>query len=104
MKSTVIQKTSLERIKAIHQLSLDYNTRQSKQHSGKILELIRHHIAEIEELRNKGDKHYLIETGDLIILCFELLLDNDQSIDDVLLKCFERYENKLNNLLKASSH
>ena len=54
---------------------------------------------EIEKLADKKDPHYLIETGDLLILCFELLLEAGVDIDEVVLKCFERYEKKLGELI-----
>lgn len=59
------------------------------------IEFIKHHAEEIEELYNKGDKHYAVETGDMIILCIELLKNNNINIDDILKKCYGRFEDKL---------
>lgn len=51
-------------------------------------------------LRAKGDAHYLVETGDLIILCLEILIENNQSPDRILSRCYDRYKKKLTTLLK----
>lgn len=100
MKENVLQKKSLERTKNIHELSRLYNKKLKNNHKKRLLELMREHIEEITKLSNKNNRHYLTETGDLIILCFELLLENNVSINKVLLKCFKRYETKLPKLIK----
>ena len=69
-------------------------------HLGILLELMRHHIDEIEELFKKKDNHFMVETGDLAVLCYELMLENGGSIDDILMRCFDRYDRKLESLLK----
>ena len=68
-----------------------------------LLELMCKHIEEIEQLKAKGDKHYVVETGDLIILCFEMLLENQASIDETLETCFKRYEDKLGGAFTSRS-
>ncbi|MBF0479676.1 MAG: hypothetical protein HQL26_09365 [Candidatus Omnitrophica bacterium] len=98
-KQKVICDEALRRIEEIHQLSRQYNGKVSGGHQGKLLELMRHHIDEIEELAQAGNQHFLIETGDLLVLCFELLLENKADVNDVLGECFGRYERKLNSLL-----
>jgi len=98
MKVTVIKDKSLHRIKAIHNLSRKYNKRLSNNHTFKLLELIKEHAKEIQQLHKARDKHYLVETGDLIVLCFEVLLENNASIDKTLLKCFKRYEKRFSSL------
>jgi hypothetical protein len=100
MKENVLQTKSLARIKNIHKLSRLYNKRLKNNHKKRLLELMREHIEEITKLSNKNNRHYLTETGDLVILCFELLLENNVSINKVLLKCFKRYETKLLKLIK----
>ena len=102
MKENVLQKKSLARTKNIHELSRLYNKKLKNNHKKRLLELMREHIEEITKLSNKNSRHYLTETGDLIILCFELLLENNVSINKVLLRCFKRYETKLPKLIKES--
>ncbi len=101
MNESVIKKKSLERIKNIHKLSRLYNRKLKNNHKKRLLELMKEHIEEIEELSKKNNKHYLTETGDLIILCFGVLLENNISIDKTLLQCFKRYEAKLPKLIKG---
>jgi len=60
---------------------------------------MRHHIGEIEELALRQDRHFLVETGDLAVLCLELLLEHGVSPDKIMGRCFGRYERKLNGLL-----
>jgi len=64
-----------------------------------LLELMAHHIEEIRDLWREGDRHALIETGDLAVLCFELLLEYRVSPDRIMRECFGRYEKKLSVLL-----
>ena len=99
MTDKVLYDGALDRIKKIHQLSQKFNSMLGKPHQERLLELMRKHIDEIEKLADKKDPHYLIETGDLFILCFELLLEAGVDIDEVVLKCFERYEKKLGELI-----
>ena len=99
MNEPAINKKSLERIKNIHKLSKLYNRKLKNNHKKRLLELMKEHIEEIEELAGKNNKHYLTETGDMIILCFELLIENNVSIDKTLLRCFKRYETKLTELI-----
>lgn len=100
MSQMVIKEEALDRIKKIHAMSQVYNKKVGKKHNERLLELMRHHIDEIEELFERSDKHFLVETGDLAVLCFELLLENGVAIDEILLRCFDRYDNKLSDLLK----
>jgi hypothetical protein len=100
MKNNVIQQTALERIKGIHRLSQRFNEMVGKPHQERLLELMRKHVDEIGELAAHNDPHYVVETGDLLILCFELLLEGGADIDEVTLRCFERYERKLSELIE----
>ena len=103
MSEGVFLPGTLERIKAIHQLSLKYNRLVGKPHQERLLELMRHHIEEIEELARGGNEHYLIETGDLLVLCCELLLEGGVSVGGVTEVCLGRYEKKLQELIKEAS-
>lgn len=70
----------------------------NKQDKNKILQLIKEHIKEIEELYSKNNEHWTIETADLIILCYELLILENKDIDEVFNKCLPRYDIKLKKL------
>ncbi|MDP8266830.1 MAG: hypothetical protein P9M07_07815 [Candidatus Aceula meridiana] len=94
----VIVASAYKRLKAIHKLSQNYNGPIKHQHEQRLLSLMRKHIDEIEELYKNSDPHYLVETGDLGILCFEMLLESKRSLDDAMMTCFERYEKKLKKL------
>ena len=100
MNNPVIGLKHLKRVKGIHVLSRRYNGPVSKTHIAKLLELVDKHAKEIRELYEKGDQHFLTETGDLAVLCLELLLENGADTDTVLRKCFKRYEDKLTRLLE----
>lgn len=99
MNDYVLSKDASARIKRIHSISALYNKKVGKEHNGRLLELIRHHVEEINDLYEAHDKHFLIETGDLAVLCFELMLENKELIDDIMLKCFDRYDKKLKQLM-----
>jgi len=75
----------------------------NKQDKNKILHLIKEHIKEIEELYKKNNEHWTIETADLIILCYELLILENEDIDEVFNKCLPRYDIKLKRLAKNVS-
>jgi hypothetical protein len=100
MGNTVLYDIALKRIKQIHRLSQEFNAIVHKPHQDRLLELMHKHIDEITELAENKNPHYLIETGDLLILCFELLLEGQADIDEVTEKCFGRYERKLNELIE----
>jgi len=70
----------------------------NKQDKTKIIKLIKEHAKEIEELYNKNDEHWTIETADLIILCYEFLILEKKDIDKVFNKCLPRYDVKLKRL------
>jgi formyltetrahydrofolate synthetase len=61
---------------------------------------MRAHIEEIEELCAAGDQHALTETGDLIVLCLELIIEHGNDMDVIMDKCFGRYDKKLRSLLQ----
>jgi len=70
----------------------------NKNDNCKILEMMKEHVEEIEELYNNNDEHWTIETADLIVLCYELLLLEHMDIDDVFARCLPRFDVKLNRL------
>ncbi len=61
------------------------------------------HTIEIEERYNNRDNHWAIETADLIVLCYELLLLENKDIDTVFAKCLPRFDIKLRRLAKNVS-
>ncbi|HQO58910.1 MAG TPA: hypothetical protein PLT76_09360 [Candidatus Omnitrophota bacterium] len=90
---------AVSRIRGIHGLSKTYNQKVGYDHSRRLLDLMAHHAGEIQDLWEEGNRHFLVETGDLIVLCLELLLEYEMSMDDILRTCFDRYEKKLTQLL-----
>lgn len=85
-----LTKESIEKINNLVSLSIKKgNTSQT------FIDFIKHHAIEIEELFKKQNPHFAIETGDLIILCMEFLKYNNKNPDEILEKCYKRFENKL---------
>ncbi|MBF0504596.1 MAG: hypothetical protein HQL14_05785 [Candidatus Omnitrophica bacterium] len=99
MKKTLTKYTKKE-LQSIHGYSKRLNRMLKKDHARVLLDMMRAHTDEIKELYNKKDKHYLIETGDLIVLCLELMREAKQSPDAVLFKCYPRFHKKLLQLIK----
>lgn len=87
-------------IKTIHGRSGQLNRLLNRNHARVLMDMIREHADEIKELHDKKDKHYLIETGDLIVLCLELIKEARQSPDAVLSKCYPRFHKKLSLLIR----
>ncbi|MEA2036398.1 MAG: hypothetical protein U9O94_02740 [Nanoarchaeota archaeon] len=83
-----------ERIEKIIELSGKLGT-----DSDKLIEMMEHHTKEIKELFEKKDKHFAVEAGDLIILCLELLIKEGYSIEEIMDKCYGRFDKKLTELL-----
>ncbi len=96
----VFSKEALKKLEEIHCLSSIVN---SNDHRKKLIELVKKHAEEIEQLYKKDDPHADIEAGDLAILCFELILESRKNPDRILEKCFERYEKKLSQLAEEKS-
>ena len=99
MKRSLTDYTKKE-LQAIHGNSKRLNRMLKKDHARALLEMIKEHAREIKELHDKKDKHYIIETGDLIVLGFELIKEAKQSPDAVLSKCYSRFHKKLSQLIK----
>lgn len=100
MSAALLSQEALRRVKHIHQLSSQYNSRQGKPHTDRLLELMDKHVREIRELVVNHDPHGLVENGDLLILCLELLIEQGQDSNDIFERCCLRYEQKLEKLLK----
>lgn len=62
--------------------------------------MMKEHVYEIQELYKEKNEHWAIETADLIVLCYELLLMENKDIDEVFEKCLPRFDIKLKGLLK----
>ena len=75
----------------------------NKNDNHKILEMMEAHVEEIEELYNNKNDHWAIETADLIVLCYELLLLENKDIDDVFSRCLPRFDVKLRRLAENVS-
>ena len=95
-----LQPESKEKIHKITQLSMKVNN-DDKQ---KILAMIKDHVEEIEELYNDCNDHWAIETADLIVLCYELLILENKDIDDIFTRCLPRFDKKLNMLVKQEEN
>ena len=85
-----------EKIQQITKLSMKVNNNDKQ----KILAMIKDHAEEIQELYNDCNNHWSIETADLIVLCFELLISEHKDIDDVFTRCLPRFDKKLEKLVK----
>lgn len=88
-----------EKLKEITELSNKIN----KNNKQKILDMMKEHVEEIEELYNDKNEHWAIETADLIVLCYELLIMENKDIDDVFKRCLPRFDVKLKRLAENVS-
>ncbi|MBF0511096.1 MAG: hypothetical protein HQL13_02075 [Candidatus Omnitrophica bacterium] len=92
---------SKDQIKAIHAKSRRLNALLKKNHAKALFKMLLEHGPEIKELYAKKDKHYLIETGDLIVLCLELIKEAKESPDTILAKCYPRFHKKIDSLIAS---
>jgi hypothetical protein len=83
-----------EKIKHILELSNKLGNNPDK-----IIEMMQHHTSEIKELHNNKNKHFAVETGDLIILAIQLLMMEGYSTKEIMNTCYDRFDKKLNGLL-----
>lgn len=97
-----LTKFALRELKTIHDYSKKYNKLKGKNHARILLQLMEDHIDEISQRHKNMDSHYLIETGDLLILCFELLKEARRSPDVILSMCYKRYHKKFDNFLEIT--
>ena len=75
----------------------------NKNDNRKILSMMKEHVNEIQELYDDKNEHWAIETADLIILCYELLIMENKDIDDVFNRCLPRFDVKLKGLAENVS-
>ena len=59
---------------------------------------MKEHIDEIQQLYDDKNEHWTIETADLIVLCCELLILENNVIDNVFSRCLPRFDIKLKRL------
>ena len=64
--------------------------------------MLKDYVLGIQELYNKNNEHWAIETCDLIVLCYELLLMEDKDIDNVFERCLRRFGIKLKESLEMN--
>ncbi len=81
----------------------ELSSKINKSDKQKIIEMMKAHIEEIEERYNNNDEHWTIETADLIVLCYELLMMENKDIDDVFNRCLPRFDVKLRKLAENVS-
>ena len=87
----ILQQEFKEKVQQITNLSQKVNNNDNQ----KILEMMNKHVTEIQELYESNNDHWAIETADLIVLCFELLLAENKDIDDTITRCLPRFDKKL---------
>ena len=92
----VLQKEFLYELQKITTLSEKVN----KNNQQKILEMIKEHSEEIDDLYKSKDEHWAVEIADLIILCFEMLVTKNKDIDFIFEKSIPRFHRKLKMLEK----
>lgn len=86
-------------LKVIHGYSRQHNRLSKRDHSLALLEMMKEHVVEIKWRYGRKDKHYLIETGGLIIICLNLIKQAKCSPDVILNKCYGRFHKKLPRLI-----
>ena len=62
--------------------------------SNKLVSMMQEHTSEIKNLFDKKDKHFAVETGDLIMLSTQLLMMECYNVDEIMDECYERFERK----------
>lgn len=97
-KNKSLTKHAKGNIREIHALSLRYNGKK-RDHSRKLLAMVKEHAKEISGLYRKKDPHFSTEVGDLLVLCHELLLEKGKDPDKILETCYKRFKDKLAWLL-----
>ena len=91
---------AIDQIEQIHRKSQCCNSGNNKEHAAVLLELMQKHADEIKQLKEEKNDHYITETGDLLILCMELIKEANASVDEVFEKCYKRYHDKLDSLIE----
>lgn len=88
----------LERVNGIVELSQKLGNTPEE-----IIGMMEHHTSEIKDLYEKNDLHFAIETGDLIILAFHLLMMEGRPLAQIMGECYGRFEKKLKSILENKS-
>jgi hypothetical protein len=88
---------SSEFVVKLHEIT-KLSAKINKNDNQKIIDMMVDHIAEINTRYHNQDDHWAIETADLIVLCYELLLLENKDIDNVFNKCLPRFDVKLKRL------
>ena len=83
-----------EKLQQITELSSRVNSNNKQ----KILDMMKEHLEEIQDLYNRNNDHWAIETADLSVLCYELLIMGEKDIDDIFTRCLPRFDKKLAKL------
>ena len=78
----------------------DLSEKVNGKDKNKIFQMIKEHSDEIKDLYCSDDSHWAVETADLIVLCFELLISENKDIDEVFDVCLPRFNVKLKGLLE----
>ena len=81
-----------DKIKQILKLSRKLGT-----DSNKLIDMMKRHTHEIKELYDSKNNHFAVETGDLIILSLQLLMIEGYSIEEIMGKCYDRFDKKFND-------
>ena len=83
-----------EKIKQMLKLSRKLGT-----DSNKLIDMMKHHTDEIKELYDSKNNHFAVETGDLIILSLQLLMIEGYSVEEIMSKCYDRFDKKFNDVV-----
>ncbi len=94
-----ITNEAVESINKIIEISFELNNGK-KERTSFVLESIKHHSDEINQLFSAKDPHWAVETGDLMIHCMEILLMYGFDLNEMFDKCSNRFENKISKLLR----
>lgn len=86
-------------LNTIHGYSRRHNKLLNRNHSRALLDMMKEHVTEIKWRYSRSDKHYLVETGDLLIICLGLIRQARRSPDVILDRCYGRFHKKLPRLI-----
>jgi ribosomal silencing factor RsfS len=95
----MISKDSIDKIKSINELSLKLHGSKEK-HMEYVLKSMQHHAEEINDLFKKGNPHWSVETGDLMIHCMCMLVLNGYDLNEMFETCRKRFLKKVDEELK----
>ncbi|MDD4957498.1 MAG: hypothetical protein PHH49_04770 [Candidatus Omnitrophica bacterium] len=90
---------ALSGLDEIQALSAEVNG-AGDQHDKALLRFIEEHAAEIKDLYDEKDGHYMYEAGDLIILCMELIKSSGGDPDTILRVRYGKFREKIAGILR----